>query len=45
MKRERYEWREINKELGCWGLWDTVKHEWVIETTKIGMETYKKLGF
>jgi len=42
---ERYEWKLINKELGCWGLWDTVKREFVIETTAAGMEAYKKMGF
>ena len=42
---ERYIWKVINKELGYYGLWDTVKREFVIETTKTGMEAYKKMGF
>lgn len=42
---ERYTWKVINKELGWYGLWDNIKHEFVIETTKIGMEAYKKIGF
>lgn len=42
---KRYEWRVINKDLNWWGLWDTVKREYVIETTAYGMEAYKKMGF
>ena len=41
----RYEWRMINKSLNYWGLWDKVKHEYIIETTAFGMEVYKKMGF
>ena len=40
----RYEWRTINKDLGLYGLWDNVKREYVIETTRAGMEAYKKMG-
>ena len=44
LRVERYEWRIINQELGLYGLWDTVKREFVIETTRAGMETYKRMG-
>ena len=41
---KRYEWRRICEALDYWGLWDNVKREYVIETTRRGMETYKALG-
>ena len=40
----RYEWRIICEALDYWGLWDAVKREYVIETTRRGMEAYKALG-
>ena len=41
---ERYEWRIICEALGYWGLWDKVKREYAIETTRSGMEAYKAMG-
>ena len=40
----RYEWRVICEALGWYGLWDAVKREYVIETTRAGMDAYKRLG-
>ena len=42
---KRYEWKLINEALGYWGLWDNVKHEYVIETTAIGKKVYEQMGF
>ena len=41
---KRYEWKVINETLNWWGLYDNVRREFVIETTKHGMEAYKRMG-
>ena len=35
-----YEWKQISEN--WWGLWHTVKREYVVETTYTGMQAMKK---
>lgn len=39
---ERYTWKAICKPLGTYGLYDSITHSFIIETTERGMEAYKK---
>ena len=41
---KRYEWKQINKDLDWWGLWDNVRHAFVIETSTSGKKVYEKLA-
>lgn len=38
---KRYEAKRIS--LNWWGIWDSVKREFVIEATSFGIEVYRKL--
>lgn len=40
----RYAWKAICKPLNTYGLYDSITHSFVIETTEKGMKAYKKNG-